>query len=188
MGCWGLTAMQSDDGLDTVEFIRGCLPKDGKLELSAIIQSLLQDEWNRPSEVTDGQPHTSPMALAEIMVKFLEHDLGSLDHDVGPHMRQNEFSTVTSFTATKESIQWIRNYIADTLRYSRRNAQMESQDRKWGGWFKEENWVGWQEHMTYLVGCLDVLLSSVGSQVELVNMKDQECIPIGQEISWDMNT
>ncbi|MFR5664819.1 MAG: hypothetical protein ACLTL7_09565 [Enterocloster bolteae] len=188
MGCWGITAMQSDDGLDTVEFIRGCLPKDGKLELSAIIQSLLQDEWNRPSEVTDGQPHTSPMALAEIMVKFLEHDLGSLDHDVGPHMRQNEFSTVTSFTATKESIQWIRNYIADTLRYSRRNAQMESQDRKWGGWFKEENWVGWQEHMTYLVGCLDVLLSSVGSQVELVNMKDQECIPIGQEISWDMNT
>ena len=154
MGCWGITAMQSDDGLDTVEFIRGCLPKDGKLELSAIIQSLLQDEWNRPSEVTDGQPHTSPMALAEIMVKFLEHDLGSLDHDVGPHMRQNEFSTVTSFTATKESIQWIRNYIADTLRYSRRNAQMESQDRKWGGWFKEENWVGWQEHMTYLVGCL----------------------------------
>ena len=188
MGCWGITAMQSDDGLDTVEFIRGCLPKDGKLELSAIIQSLLQDEWNRPSEVTDGQPHTSPMALAEIMVKFLEHDLGSLDHDVGPHMRQNEFSTVTSFTATKESIQWIRNYIADTLRYSSRNAQMESQDRKWGGWFKEENWVGWQEHMTYLVGCLDVLLSSVGSQVELVNMKDQECIPIGQEISWDMNT
>ena len=188
MGCWGITAMQSDDGLDTVEFIRGCLPKDGKLELSAIIQSLLQDEWNRPSEVTDGQPHTSPMALAEIMVKFLEHDLGSLDHDVGPHMRQNEFSTVTSFTATKESIQWIRNYIADTLRYSRRNAQMESQDRKWGGWFKEETWVGWQEHMTYLVGCLDVLLSSVGSQVELVNMKDQECIPIGQEISWDMNT
>ena len=188
MGCWGITAMQSDDGLDTVEFIRGCLPKDGKLELSAIIQSLLQDEWNRPSEVTDGQPHTSPMALAEIMVKFLEHDLGSLDHDVGPHMRQNEFSTVTSFTATKESIQWIRNYIADTLRYSRRNAQMESQDRKWGGWFKEENWVGWQEHMTYLVGCLDVLLSSVGSQVELVNMKDQECIPIGQEISWGMNT
>lgn len=187
MGCWGITAMQSDDGLDTVEFIRGRLPKDGKLELSAIIQSLLQDEWNRPSEVTDGQPHTSPMALAEIMVKFLEHDLGSLDHDVGPHMRQNEFSTVTSFTATKESIQWIRNYIADTLRYSRRNA-MESQDRKWGGWFKEENWMGWQEHMTYLVGCLDVLLSSVGSQVELVNMKDQECIPIGQDISWDMNT
>ena len=65
---------------------------------------------------------------------------------------------------------------------------MESQDRKWGGWFKEENWMGWQEHMTYLVGCLDVLLSSVGSQVELVNMKDQECIPIGQDISWDMNT
>ena len=43
--------MQSDDGLDAVEFIREHLPKDGKLELSAIIQSLLQDEWNRPPEV-----------------------------------------------------------------------------------------------------------------------------------------
>lgn len=54
MGCWGITAMQSDDGLDAVEFIREHFPKDGKLELSAIIQSLLQDEWNRPPEVTDG--------------------------------------------------------------------------------------------------------------------------------------
>ena len=76
--------MQSDDGLDAVEFIREHLPKDGKLELSAIIQSLLQDEWNRPPEVTAGQPHTSPMALAEIMVKFLEQDHESLDQDMGP--------------------------------------------------------------------------------------------------------
>ncbi len=126
MGCWGITAMQSDDGLDAVEFIREHFPKDGKLELSAIIQSLLQDEWNRPPEVTDGQPHTSPMALAEIMVKFLEQDLESLDHNVGPYMRQNKYSTVTSFMAIKESIQWVRNYIADTLRYSRRNSQMAS--------------------------------------------------------------
>lgn len=65
---------------------------------------------------------------------------------------------------------------------------MESQDRKWGGWFKEENWVGWQEHMTYLIGRLDVLSSSVGSQIELANMKDHECIPIGQDISCGMNT
>ncbi|MCD7991362.1 MAG: hypothetical protein LUK37_06085 [Clostridia bacterium] len=51
MGCWGITAMQSDDGLDAVEFIRGCLPKDGKLKLSMLIQPLIQDEWNRPPEV-----------------------------------------------------------------------------------------------------------------------------------------
>lgn len=183
MGCWGIAAMQSDDGLDAVEFIREHLPKDGKLELSAIIQSLLQDEWNRPPEVTAGQPHTSPMALAEIMVKFLEQDLESLDHDVGPYMRQNKYSMVTSFTATKESIQWVRNYIADTLRHSRRNAQVESQNRKWGGWFKEENWTGWQEHMTDLIGRLDELLLLVDSQVELVNIKEQECISVGQNVS-----
>ena len=175
--------MQSDDGLDAVEFIREHLPKDGKLELSAIIQSLLQDEWNRPPEVTDGQPHTSPMALAEIMVKFPEQDHESLDHDVGPYMRQNKYSMVTSFTATKESIQWVRNYTADTLRHRRRNAQMESQNRKWGGWFKEENWTGWQEHMTDLIGRLDELLLLVDSQVELVNIKEQECVSVGQNVS-----
>ena len=123
------------------------------------------------------------MALAEIMVKFLEQDHESLDHDVGPYMRQNKYSMVTSFTATKESIQWVRNYIADTLRHSRRNAQTESQNRKWGGWFKEENWTGWQEHMTDLIGRLDELLLLVDSQVELVNIKEQECISVGQNVS-----
>ena len=90
---------------------------------------------------------------------------------------------VTSFTATKESIQWVRNYIADTLRHSRRNAQVESQNRKWGGWFKEENWTGWQEHMADLIGRLDELLLLVDSQVELVNIKEQECISVGQNVS-----
>lgn len=183
MGCWGITAMQSDDGLDAVEFIREHFPKDGKLELSTVIQSLLQDECNRPPEVTDGQPHTSPMALAEIMVKFLEQDHESLDHDVGPYMRQNKYSMVTSFTATKESIQWVRNYIADTLRHSRRNAQMESQNRKWGGWFKEENWTGWQEYMTDLAGHLQVLFLPVDSRGERDDLEERVCISVGQNVS-----
>ena len=57
--------MQSDDGLDAVEFIREHLPKDGKLELDAVIQRLQQDSWNRPADVSEGISHTSPMALAE---------------------------------------------------------------------------------------------------------------------------
>ena len=174
MGCWGITAMQSDAGLAAVGFIREHLPQDGQLELSKVIQSLNQDEWNRPPEVTDGQSHTSPMALAEIMVKFLERDIGSLDYDE----ESNKFGGITSFTATRESIQWVRDYIEDTLKNSRKNAGlMEAQGMKWGGWFKEEDWTGWQEHMTELVERLDVLLTSADNPVELVQGKGQEYAP-----------
>ena len=38
MGCWGITAFESDAGLDAVCCIRRSLPKDGKLELDAVIQ------------------------------------------------------------------------------------------------------------------------------------------------------
>ena len=43
MGCWGITAFESDAGLDAVCCIRRSLPKDGKLELDAVIQRLQQD-------------------------------------------------------------------------------------------------------------------------------------------------
>ena len=32
MGCWGITAFESDAGLDAVDFIRNNLPEDGKLQ------------------------------------------------------------------------------------------------------------------------------------------------------------
>ena len=117
--------------------------------------------------------HTSPMALAEIMVKFLEQDLESLDHDVGPYMRQNKYSMVTSFTATKESIQWVRNYIADTLRHSRRNAQVESQNRKVGRLVQGRGIGRLAGTYDRLIGRLDELLLLVDSQIELVNIRNR---------------
>ena len=75
MGCWGITAFESDAGLDAVCCIRRSLPKDGKLELDAVIQRLQQDSWNRPADVSEGISHTSPMALAEMMFQLMDHDL-----------------------------------------------------------------------------------------------------------------
>ena len=47
-GCWGITAFESDEGPDAVEFIRENLPEDGKLELEALLEALKQDSWNAP--------------------------------------------------------------------------------------------------------------------------------------------
>lgn len=63
MGCWGITAFESDEGLDAIEFIRRSLPKDGKLKLETLLEALKQDSWNAPPEVETAGSHTSTALL-----------------------------------------------------------------------------------------------------------------------------
>ena len=81
MGCWGITALESDNGLDAVRCVRYNLPADGQLDLGEMLERLKKDRWNAPCDVKLGCAHTSPMALAEIVVKYLDGDPGSLDYD-----------------------------------------------------------------------------------------------------------
>lgn len=82
MGCWGITALESDNGLDAVRCVRYNLPADGQLDLGEMLERLKKDRWNAPCDVKLGCAHTSPMALAEIVVKYLDGDPGSLDYQV----------------------------------------------------------------------------------------------------------
>jgi hypothetical protein len=92
----------------------------------------------------------------------------------------NKFCNITSFTADKESVQWLRDYLAGTLKYAVENAEFRAglagaeEWDKWGGWFKEENWHAWQKHMTGLVDTLDNLLASQDAQIELIQPQEQE--------------
>lgn len=126
MGCWGITAFESNTGLDAVGMIRKNLPEDGRLKLENLIETLHQISWNTPPDESDGRFHTSPMALAEIVVKFIDRDIESLDYD-------GKFSAVISFSASKKSIQWLRDYISNTLRYAKENAEFQAEyGEKWG--------------------------------------------------------
>lgn len=170
MGCWGITAFESDSGLDAVDFIRNNLPKDGNLELEKVINALQQDRWNAPSDVIDGDSHSSPMALVETMVKFIDQDMEGLDYD--GEVKDNKFGDITSFHASGESLQWLKDYISDTLDLARKNAEYEEErGRLWNGWFVEKDWLGWQEHMETLISRLDELLAIPGNSVELLSLK-----------------
>ena len=79
MGCWGITAFESDAGLDAADFIRKNFIADGKIELDKIIEAMRQDEWMAP-EVCRGRVHTGPMALAEIVMTFQRGNCGELDY------------------------------------------------------------------------------------------------------------
>ena len=54
MGSWGITAFESDAGLDAVNLIREKLPKDGKLGLENLIKELKNDSWNKPPKAKEG--------------------------------------------------------------------------------------------------------------------------------------
>ena len=175
MGCWGITAFESDEGLDAVEFIRESLLEDGKLELEALLEALKQDSWNAPPEVETAGAHTSVMALAELTLKFVDGEVKSLDDEENWDTEEHKFCSVTSFTASRETVQWIRNYLFDTLRNVKKHARFQTENgEKWGGWFEEKNWIGWQEHMAELVSRLDILLESSEAKIELIPLQRPE--------------
>lgn len=161
MGCWGITALESDSGLDTLNFIRGILPADGKLKLENVIEALKKDSWNRPPDVWEANPHGSPVALAEIVVKAMDGKLCSLDHG----RKGKKFGGITSFKASVQSIHWLHDYLADTLKYAR---EMAETDNPLCGWFREEDWRAWQEYVEGLAGRLETIAVSSGGCVELV--------------------
>ncbi len=178
MGCWGITAFESDAGLDSVDYIRSNLPKGGKLDLGEIIDALQNDQIRLP-DVEFAENHTSPMALAEIVVKFLDGDMDGLDYDEDWAKEQNKFRDITSFTASKESVEWIRVYLTDTLQNKRKQAAFRAKHgQNWCGWFEEKNWIGWQEHMESLIGRLDTLLASPEDRIELISPQGQENGPV----------
>jgi hypothetical protein len=185
MGCWGITAFESDAGLDAVAYIRHNLPKDGQVELVQIIKAFQADEngkWYIP-DVLDGNSHTGPMALTEIMMKFIDGDISDLDYDEDWAVDDNKFSNLSSFAADKESIRWLRNYITETLEQRIKHSDILKKNSKddwdqFGGWFREEDWNGWQSYMKALACRLDTLLACPGNHIELIQPQEQIQSPI----------
>ena len=81
MGCWGITALQSDSGLDAIGYIRDKLLEDGVLDLEIIIDTLRISSWNRPPKASEGPSHTSLMAVAELIIIYLDKEAASLGYE-----------------------------------------------------------------------------------------------------------
>lgn len=107
------------------------------------------------------------------MVRIIDRDMDDFDYD--EEIKGNKFGDIISFTASKESIQWLKDYITGILQHARENAEYGSENgRLWNGWFEEKNWLGWQEHMGTLISRLDELLTFHGNSVELLALKQLE--------------
>jgi hypothetical protein len=143
MGCWGISALQSDSGLDAISYVRKKLLWEGRLDLDTVIDTLQKSSWNRPPEASEGLSHTSFMAVAELIVLYLNKDAASLDYVGQWSEKDGKFASIQSFTASKESLAYLRDYLSDSLRYAKENAKCKAEhEEMWGGWFEEENWIG----------------------------------------------
>lgn len=161
MGCWGISAFESDNGLDAVGIVRRNIPEDGKLELGLALAALVKEGYVEC--IYEMRSHTGPMALAELYFKFADHDISGLDYDDD----SNKFSSVKSFTADKGALTFLRNHISSSYEYSLKN------EREANTWFKREDWDSWKSHMEKLTNRLDEQIMKPEILIELVPQTEQ---------------
>lgn len=168
MGCWGIKALESDDGLDIVIEVERMLPKDGHLRLENL--SWGRDCWDAYEDVCeDGKAHTKPMVLAEIIMAYLDGEQYRLYAGSDKKSKEMNFSKITQFEGKRKTVMVIRDYLKDMLRRSRERGK----EYQWNGWLKEENWIGWQDHVGNLIKRLDNLLEKEGEVVWFWNTETQ---------------
>ena len=71
MGCWGITASESDAGLDALAAIRTQIQKDGTLKLEDILAELKRDAWNAPVDVLQSWTLGKPIRKTKDFPAFL---------------------------------------------------------------------------------------------------------------------
>ena len=136
MGCWGIKALESDEGLDIIIELEKILPKDGHLQLEKLSGG--SKCWDAYGDVCeDGKVHTKPMVLAEVIMAYLDGEQYRLYGGSDKKSKEMNFAKITQFEGKRKTVMVIRNYLKDMLRRSRER----SKEYQWNGWLKEENWL-----------------------------------------------
>lgn len=168
MGAWGITAFESDAGLDVIGVIRKGLPKDGRLTLKNLLESLQNSEWSAADDPQLGHSHTSPLAVTELIFKIQDNDYTSVDYEEDWAKEYPRFQDLSSFTADKESLLWLKDYLTKNLAAARNNAANYTDPfDPYNGWFYKENWEGWQQHMETMIERLGELYERPGDEIDL---------------------
>lgn len=79
-----------------------------------------------------------------------------------------KFQDLSSFTADKESLLWLKDYLTKNLAAARNNAANHTDPfDPYNGWFYKENWEGWQQHMETMIERLGELYERPGDEIDL---------------------
>lgn len=179
MGAWGITAFESDAGLDVIGEIRNGLPKDGRLTLKNILEFLQNSEGGAVDDPQLGHSYTSPLAVTELIFKIQDNDYTSVDYEGDWAKEYPRFQDLSSFTADKESLLWLKDYLTKNLAAARNNAANYTDPvDPYNGWFYKENWESWQNHMETMIERLGELYERPGDEIDLFPAdQKQEDVP-----------
>ncbi len=108
MGAWGIRALDSDEGLDVVDFLgENCLPGHTTLKLDEIIAAMKDDGFFGDTfEEIDFYYDNSALALTELY-------LGWLDTGKFPVEGKESWDSITEFTVSGEALSFLLRYLYD---------------------------------------------------------------------------
>ncbi|MGK4115156.1 DUF4259 domain-containing protein [Lysinibacillus capsici] len=143
MGAWGYKALESDEGLDVVAFLREFMEQhkeSNQLTLSDIVQAMKQQGFfGKTLEDIDFFYDISALALAELYSQYL--DTGTI---YGQESKDEQIQWVvdeSSLTFILRYLQDIRDEVPDQ-HGSREIVEL---------WQESKSWPEWQSNLDYLI-------------------------------------
>jgi hypothetical protein len=109
MGSWGIKALESDTGLDLIDFLKEHIPNDFNFKLSKMISELKGELLGENFDKIDFLYDNTAMAIAELY--FMFKDTGELNYD--DDKKEKSLKNIKTFTADKESLEYILKYLMD---------------------------------------------------------------------------
>jgi hypothetical protein len=144
MGSWGIKALESDTGLDVIDFLKEHIPNDLALKFSEIISVMKGQLLGKNIDEIDFLYDNTAIALAELY--FMFKDTGKLNYE--DNNNEKSLKNIKTFTADKESLECILKYLVDI----KNNVPDEDGEREIVEIWKESNsWEEWQNHLNELI-------------------------------------
>ncbi|MGA3598962.1 DUF4259 domain-containing protein [Lysinibacillus agricola] len=143
MGAWGYKPLESDEGLDVVDFLEDYIHtlQSNQMELSEVINAMKQEGFFGESfDEVDFFFDISAMALAELYVTYL--DTGKL------YDAEDEFEKIHSINADEESLKFIVRYLTD-IRDEVPDADGIREIVEL--WCESECWTEWKSNLEFLI-------------------------------------
>lgn len=142
MGAWGVKALDSDDGLDVIEFLtENYLPEHTTLIMEDLISAVKEEGF-----------FGDILALIELYVEWI--DTKKLDYDGDDDDDPLVWSKVTDFTASRDALDFCLRYL-----YHIRNGVPDKDNgrkmEEWEEWIDSDSWGERSNHLDTLTQRLE---------------------------------
>lgn len=144
MGAWGIRALESDNGLDVIDFLtKYYLPERTAIKMEDIISELKEEGlFGETFEQIDFLYDNTAMALAELYLEWL--DTGKLEYGV----ETSVWTKVTDFTVSQDARDFLLRYLRDI----RNEVPDENDEREIVElWRDSGSWEEWSNHLDMLI-------------------------------------